>query len=180
MGAAENPRLPNERQCGMADEMQKALGRMLDQFDERRRGDLARAQHAKDEDALFLTRFATLRREVVRPVFEAAAALLKERGHEVHISEEEFSADRRGKVTEAGISLRFLPLGTAQKPGEDDHAGSLSITTRHYNKTVWISAGKSLDAGGVAGSKGAHALARVDRQLVEAEMVKFVGAVMAP
>ncbi len=66
-----------------------------------------------------------------------------------------------------------------QSPLHADHARSLSLTTRHYNKTVWINAGRPLDAGGVAGSKGAYPLERIDRQLIEEELVRFVAAIMA-
>jgi len=156
------------------------LNRMLDQYDVRLRAELAREQQGKDDDAQFLASFAALRREVVRPVLEEAGALLAQRGHGFSIVEEEFAADAGGKVREARISFHIVPAGMATPLHAGDHEHSLSITTRHYNKTVWISAGKSLEAGGVAGSKGAHALARVDRALIEAEMVKFVGAVMAP
>lgn len=163
----------------MADQMRETLGRMLDQYDERRRGDQARMQESRDGDALFLARFAELRRDVVRPVFEAAGALLAARGHQFHISEDDFSTDSGGKVTEAGISIQFLPAG-AQSPGPaDEHARSLTITTRHYNKTVWINAGVAMNAGGIAGSKGAYPLEKITRQLVEEELVKFVGAVVA-
>ena len=156
------------------------LNRMLDQYDVRLRAELAREKQGKDNDAQFLASFAALRREVVRPVLEEAGALLAQRGHGFSIVEEEFAADAGGKVREARISFHIVPAGMATPLHAGDHEHSLSITTRHYNKTVWISAGKSLEAGGVAGSKGAHALARVDRALIEAEMVKFVGAVMAP
>ena len=160
--------------------MHTDLNRMLDQYDERRRVDLERERQAKDDDVQFLAKFAKLRCEIVRPVLEEAGALLAQRGHGFSIVEEEFAADAGSKVREASISFHIVPAGMATPLHAGDHEHSLSITTRHYNKTVWISAGKSLDAGGVAGSKGAHPLSRVDRQLIEAEMVKFVGAVMAP
>jgi hypothetical protein len=162
----------------MADHLRDELSKMLDQYDERRRGDLAREQKAKDDDALFLTRFAELRRSVVRPVFEAAGALLAERGHGFTISEQEFSVGEGNKPTEAGISFTIVPSGM-ESPLYADHARSLSLTTRHYNKTVWLSAGRPLDAGGVAGSKGAYPLERIDKQLIEEELVKFVAAIMA-
>jgi hypothetical protein len=60
----------------------------------------------------------------------------------------------------------------------DDHERSLSITTRHYNKKIWISAGRAMQAGGIAGAKGAYALEELDSQLVEDAVVKFVSAVM--
>jgi hypothetical protein len=162
----------------MADHLREELSKMLDQYDERRRADVARERKSKDDDALFLTRFAELRRSVVRPVFEAAGALLAERGHGFTISETEFGVGEGSKPTEAGISFTIVPSGM-ESPLYADHARSLSLTTRHYNKTVWLSSGRPLDAGGVAGSKGAYPLERIDRQLIEEELVRFVAGIMA-
>jgi len=159
--------------------LREELSKMLDQYDERRRADVARERKSKDDDALFLTRFAELRRSVMRPVFEAAGALLAERGHDFSISEKEFSVDGGGKVTEAGISFHIVPSGMASQLHADDHGRTFSITTRHYNKTAWINSGAAMNAGGVAGSKGAYPLERIERRLVEEELVKFVAAIMA-
>ena len=161
--------------------MRTNLAKMLDAYDQRRSADVAREQKTKDDDALFLTKFAGLRRDVVRPVFEQAGALLAERGHAFEITEEEFVAAAAGRaMREAGISLRIAPAGMAAQLHAGDHERSLSITTRHYNKTVWISAGRALDSGGIAGAKGAYPLDKVDQQLVEEAVLKFVGVVMAP
>ena len=172
------PRRPGDNPP-MADPLRIALGKMLDEYDERRRGDLAREQQVRDEDAAFLAQFAELRRNVVRPVFEAAGAMLAERGHEFSISEDEFAVGEGGKVTEAGISLHIVPSGMSSRLHADDHGRSLSFSTRHYNKTVWINSGVAMNAGGVAGSKGAFPLARIDRPRVEEELLKFVAGVIA-
>jgi hypothetical protein len=158
--------------------MQTDLSRMLDQYDERRRVDLERERQSKDDDVQFLARFAKLRREVVRPVLEEAGALLAQRGHGFSIVEEEYAADAGGKVREAGISLHIAPAGMPAQLHAEDHERSLSITTRHYNKTVWVSGGRALHSGGTAGAKGAYAIERIDRQLIEGEVVRLVGAVM--
>jgi hypothetical protein len=155
------------------------LTRMLDQYDERRRVDLEREKKSEDDGAQFLARFAELRRAVVWPVFEQVGAALAARGHGAEIDEEEFAVDAAGKVREAAISLRLAPAGMPAQLHAGDHERSLSITTRHYNKTVWINAGRALEAGGVAGAKGAYSIERVDRALVEDAVLKFVGAVMA-
>ena len=162
----------------MADDLRTALSSTLDAYDLRQRAGLAREKKSKDDDAAFLTSFSELRRDVVRPVFERAGAVLVERGHAFEIWEAEFAADAAGKVREAGISLHIAPAGMPAQLHAGDHERSLSITTRHYNKTVWINSGRAQDAGGVAGAKGAYALERVNRQLVEEEVVKLVGAVM--
>ena len=158
--------------------MHTDLNRMLDQYDERRRVDLERERQAKDDDVQFLASFAKLRSEVVRPVLEDAGALLAQRGHGFSIVEEEYGTDAAGKVREAGISLQIAPAGMPAQLHAEDHERTLSITTRHYNKTVWVSGGRALHSGGTAGAKGAYAIERIDRQLVEAEVVRLVGAVM--
>jgi hypothetical protein len=161
----------------MADPLRDELNRMLDAYDARRKAADARERKVKDDDLRFLADFADLRRAVVRPVFEEAGAVLAARGHGFEIEEQEFAADAAGQPSEAGITIRIAPLG-AEPLRAEDHSRSLSITTRHYNKNVWINAGESQDAGGVAGAKGAYPLGKIDRQLIEDALLKFVARVI--
>jgi hypothetical protein len=147
----------------MADYLGEELAKVLDQYDERRRAVLAREQKVKDDDALFVKEFAELRKTLVRPVFEAAAAILAERGHKVSISEQEFSVDAASKVTEAQISIHIQDK-------------SLTVATRNYNKTIWIDAGKPQETGG---GKSTYSLEKITRQLVEEELVRFVAGIVA-
>ena len=154
----------------MTDYLRNELGKLLDEHDVRRTAVLAREQKGRDDDALFLTQFAETRRDVIWPAFEAAAALLTERGHAASISVQEFSVAEGGKVSEASIALRIVAAGT-----KDADARSLAISTRHYNKMVWINAGRPLE-----GSKGTYPLDKIDCQRVEEELVRFVaGAISA-
>jgi hypothetical protein len=161
----------------MADHLRETLTKLLDDYDARRLGEQAREQKAKDDETHFLDDFAELRRDVIRPVFEAVAAMLEERGHRASIVEQEFVGGSAGRISEAGITLRIVPSGTKAPLHEDQR--SLSFTTRHYNKTVWINSGESAGSGGLAGAKGAYSLERVTRQLVEDELVAFVSRVVA-
>ena len=161
----------------MADHMREALTKLLDVYDARRRGDMEREQKAKEDEVRFLKDFSEMRREVIRPVFEAAGAMLEERGHRFSIVEQEFVAGPQGGICEAGITLRIVPAGTKAPLHEDQR--SLSIATRHYNKTVWINSGESAGSGGLAGAKGAFALDKVTRQLIEEEVIGFVARVVA-
>jgi len=161
----------------MADRMMDALTKLLDAYEARRSADVAREQRAKEEEARFLQDFAELRRGVIRPVFEAAGAMLEARGHRFSITEQEFTGGSVGSINEAGITMRIVPSGTKAALHEDQR--SLSITTRHYNKTVWINSGEAPRAGGLAGAAGAFALEKVTRQLVEDEMIAFVARVVA-
>lgn len=153
------------------------LNRMLDAYDARRTAAAARERQVKDDDARFLADFAELRRAVVRPAFEEAGKVLAARGHGFQIEEQEFAADAAGQPSEAGITLTITPPD-ADPLRAGDHSRSLSITTRHYNKSVWINAGLSQDAGGVAGAKGAWPLEKMSRQVVEEALLKFVAQVI--
>jgi hypothetical protein len=157
--------------------MRESLTKLLNDYDARRRADQEREQKTKDEEARFLRDFAELRHRVIRPVFEAAGAMLEERGHRYSIAEQEFVAGNEGRIAEAGITLRIVPSGTKAPLHEDQH--SLAITTRHYNRTVWIHSGQPQAQGGLAGGKDAFALDKVTKQLVEEELIAFVARVVA-
>src|ERR1051325_8550649 len=139
----------------MDDHLQEALGKLLDVYDARRRADVEREQKAKDEEARLLSDFAVVRRHLIRPGFEAAG---------------------EGRISEAAITMRIVPSGTKAPLHEDQR--SLTIATRHYNKTVWINTGESAGSGGLAGAKGAFALDKGPRQLVEEELIGFVARVV--
>lgn len=162
----------------MTQDMRLELGRMLDRYDEVRRDTAARKLQVEADQASFLKGFADLRREVLRPVFESAGAILRERGHGYRITEEEFAVDAGGKAAEASISLRVDPAGMEALAPGDDHLRSFSFTTRHYNKTVWMSFGAAMNAGGSLGSKGAYQLAQLNRELVQGELLKFIAGVV--
>ena len=100
-------------------------------------------------------------------------AILTERGHKVSVVEQEFSVDPAASVTEAMISLHIVPSGT-QSTVHDERGRALSISTRHYNKTVSINTGRPQEV-----SKGIYSLEKIDRELVEAELIGFVASMVA-
>jgi hypothetical protein len=159
--------------------LREALGKVLDAYDARRQEEKTRLEHAKRDEAQFLESFDGLCRALVRPVFEEAGALLAERGHRFSLSEQPFAIDPSGKVTEARVSIHVVPAGMGSPAKMESHAWTLSVSTRHYNKSVWFDAGAAMSEGGISGSKAAYPLDKVDRQLVEEQVVRFVNGVIA-
>lgn len=160
----------------MSERLRTGLATLLDEYDETRRATREREAQASADGALFLRQFSDLRRHVVRPVFEAAGDLLRERGHEFSIEEEEFIAEPGGKAIEAAIALRIAPAGMEKAAPADDDIRALSFTTRHYNKTVTVRNGAMPHEG--AGAKAGYPLARIDRELVEDEVLKLMAAMV--
>jgi hypothetical protein len=161
---------------GMSERLSLELGAMLDRYDSARLVAAARVQAAQDEEGLFLAQFVELARSVVRPVFEAAGEILRSRGHEFSISEDTFAARGGGSAVEAAIRLRITPAGMDKVMRGDEDLHALAFTTRHYNKTVCIRNGAAPYEG--AGEKSGYPLARIDRQLVEDELLKLMTALV--
>lgn len=149
---------------------------MLDAYDVTRRADEVRKKRLESEGLAFLAGFAELRAKVVRPVFEAAGEMLKARGHDFAIEEQEFVFEADGKTREAAISLRITPAGMEGAAAADARLRELSFTTRHYNKTISIVNGALPQSGSMA--TGNHALPQVDAPLVEDHLLKLVAALV--
>jgi hypothetical protein len=155
------------------------LGKLLDQYDEKRRTVEERRRQVKTDEANFLKGFADLRTNVVKPVFEAIGVMLKERGHDFDISEDEYAGELGGKTTEAAVSMRVMPAGMETSSHDDAQSPSLSFVTRHYNKTVWIHSSNAIpQSGAPASPRGDYQLAQIDKDLVQAELLKLIAGMV--
>lgn len=163
----------------MAHDLNLELGKLLDQYDENLRAVEERKQQVKKDEDGFQEGFADLRTRVIRPVFEATGVILKSRGHDFSISENELGKESGGKTTEASISIRVMPAGMAKPMHGDAQFPLLSFITRHYNKTVCIFASNAAPkSSGVAGSRGDYQLAQVDTALVEGELLDLIAGIV--
>src|SRR5260221_13614078 len=151
---------------------------MLDAYDVVRRTDEQRKRRVEAGGLAFLAGFAELRGKLVRPMFEAVGALLKARGHDFTIREDEFVFEGDGKTIEAAIGLRITPAGMETATASDVHLRELLFSTRHYNKTVSVMNGAVPQSGSIAGAAGSYTLSQINAQLVEQELLKLVAALV--
>jgi len=163
----------------VAGDLNLELGKLLDQYDQKRRAVEERRQQVKTDEDNFLKGFADLRTNVVKPVFEAIGVILKERGHDFNISEDEYAGEPGGKTTEAAVSIRVMPAGMEMSSHDDAQFPSLSFSTRNYNKTVCIRGNNTLPlSGGPASPRGDYQLAQIDKDLVQAELLKLIAGMV--
>jgi hypothetical protein len=158
--------------------MRTKLGSLLDQYDEARRAVELRKQQLKREETDFQEQFQALCRKVIRPVFESAGELLRARGHEFMIDEQPYAAQPGGKTQEASITMRIVPAGVDVPKQADGHLWSLSFTTRHYNRSVWMNGGAALSAGGATGSNASFQLSQIDTDLVEGQVLALIAGIV--
>ena len=159
--------------------MHTRLASLLDQYDETRRAVDQRKQRIKLDETQFQEEFRQLCRDVIRPVFESAGALLRSRGHEFSIVEVLFVAPEAGKAVEASITMRIAAAGASQpQQGDGGDPCSLSFTTRHYNRSVWMAGGAAMRAGGASNANAAYQLAQIDTELVENQLLALVAGIV--
>ena len=162
----------------MADNLSLELGKLLDQYEDKRRAVEERRLQVKTDEDAYQKAFTRLRLEVIRPVFEAVGAILKARGHDFVISEDEYVGEPAGKTREALISIQVIPAGMEKSSQGDAPFPSLSFMTRHYNKTVCIRASNAVPKlNGGASPRGDYPLDRIDKELVQAELLKLIAGI---
>lgn len=162
----------------LAGDFDAELGRLLDQYDQKREAVAARMRQVKADELAFLDEFARVKRSVVRPIFEQVGAVLRARGHDFTILEDEYALDQGGKTTEATISIRILPARPEGSATGPDQHSSLAFATRHYNKVVEIHGGSEASRSGIsAGPRGEYQLAQITVGLVRNELLKVVAEI---
>lgn len=116
----------------------------------------------------FPTDFANVKLKVIRPAFEKVGGVLKEKGHDVSISEEP-----QGK-----ISIHIVPAGVEKSIQAYDWFPTLSFFGVPYTKTVGLQGRNARrNSEGSSGSRGDYKPAQISPELVEKELLKFVGEI---
>lgn len=142
----------------MAENLDSKYGKALDQF--------TGTSVPGTED--FPGAFANLKLTVIRPTFEGIGTMLKERGHAYNISE-----DSGGK-----ISIHIVPAGVQQSIRPFDWFPTFSCFGAPITRTVGLH-GRNMRPNSEAssGSRGEYGLAQVNKELVEKELMKFIGEI---
>jgi len=124
------------------------------------------AQNSSEDD--FRSDFEKLKLSVVRPAFENVGSLMKERGHEISISEEP-----GGK-----ISIHIVPAGARKSIHPYDWFPTFSVFGAPFQRTAGLH-GRNMrpNSENGSGSRGDYKLAQMNKDLVEKELMKFVGEI---
>ena len=112
--------------------------------------------------------FASLKRSVIRPAFESIGNRMKEHGYAFNISEEP-----GGK-----ISIHIVPPGANQSIHPYDWFPTFSFYGAPFTRTIGVH-GRNMrpNSSGSSGERGDYKLAQVNKEIVEKELMKFIGEI---
>ena len=152
----------------MAEDLNSKLGKALGQLPGKRDAGTGGKPQSKAGEDTFPGDFAKLKLSVIRPVFESIGNLMKERGHEVNISEEP-----GGK-----ISIHIVPAGANKSIHAYDWFPTLSFFGAPFTKSVGLHGRNARrNSSGGTGQRGDYKLAQVSKEFVEKELMTFIGEI---
>jgi len=152
----------------MAEDLNVKPGKSLDLFAGKRDAGTGGKLQSKAAVDDFPGDFAKLKLSVIRPALENIGNVLKERGHEINISE-----DAGGK-----ISIHIVPAGAKKSIHPYDWFPTLSFIGAPFTRTVGLhgrNARRNSDS--VSGPRGDYIPSQVNKEMVEKELMKFVGEI---
>lgn len=152
----------------MTDDRQLKTGKAPDAFAGTRAPGTDGKPQGKTSEDDFPGDFARLKLSVIRPKFEAIGRMLKEGGHDFNISEEP-----GGK-----ISIHIVPPGVNKSIHPYDWFPTFSFFGAPFPKTVGLH-GRNMrpNSEPSSGSRGDYKPAQISSDLVEKELMKFVGEI---
>jgi hypothetical protein len=161
----------------MKDEAKTQLAKILGDYDAK----LAETARVDAENraahAAFPDRFATLKREVVRPALEEIAAMLNASGHEASVREQEESSTAGVGVKSAAVSLRIVPKPFAGN-GDDSSPIVIEIAfsaNRATRKVAVSSSNTMINHGGAVGKRGEYEVDAVTADVAARHVVQTLG-----
>jgi hypothetical protein len=153
---------------GMEDDSKSRFAAPPEPFTGRRNTGAMEKAHARIDQASFPAEFERLKVGVIRPVFEAIGNKMTERGHEINVSEE-----AGGK-----ISIHIVPAGAKKSIHPYDWFPTLTFFGAPMAGTIGLH-GRNMRPNSEAssGSRGTYVPAQIDKELVEKELMKFIGEI---
>jgi hypothetical protein len=152
----------------MAEDLNVKPGKSLDLFTGKLdpgTGGILQSRTAVDD---FPGDFAKLKLSVIRPALENIGNVLKERGHEINISE-----DAGGK-----LSIHIVPAGAKKSIHPYDWFPTLSFIGAPFTRTIGLHGRNARrNSESASGPRGEYRPSQVNKEIVEKELMKFVGEI---
>jgi len=160
----------------MDEKTKKTLDGILDVYETKQEAAKKETERRKTERELFLDRFSEKARTVIRPHLQQVGTLLKDRGHDFEILEQQEEIERDGKrKTNAGVTLSIFPKGERpQYPNEHGCPRVGFVVSPHSNKIYVHESTMMPNSGGQSGGTGEYDLDAITPAVIDKHIVSVL------
>jgi hypothetical protein len=163
------------------EETKKRLANVLDRYDEEQSGAKKQARETKTEQEELLKSFGQLRTKVIRPIMEDIGTVLKTRGHDYRIVEEDASTDEQGTLKDVMISMYIFPSHSGEKSTTSDllHFPHISFKSDPSWRRIIVYTNNMTRAYGVLPEvHREYSISQITSALVEKELIQIVEGIL--
>lgn len=158
----------------MNNKLKSEIDTLFNGYEGRKAEQQKESQAQKQKEDRLLKEFYSIRERVIKPAMEEIGEILKARGQNYRIEENNESIDHEGKTKDAQIGIYFL-LPKQEHIYDLHRYPSVSFIATRYKEKVWVRESTiGPTRGGHSGSAGEYPLEQITTELVQQKVMKVL------
>lgn len=155
----------------MKDEVKNELNSLINGYEERKTRQVKKIEVKKGEEDKFLQEFYLIRKKIIKLAMIEIGELLKSRGQNYQIDEQDEMVDREAKTKDARISIYFL-IPEKGYVSQLLKYPSVSFIADRREKKIWTHENTiGPNRGGQSGGTGSYPLSQITTDLVHQKIM---------
>ena len=158
----------------MKDEVKNELNSLINGYEERKAKQVKKFEAQKREEDKFLQEFYLIRKKIIKPAMIEIGELLKSRGRNYQIDEQNEMIDHEVKTKDARINIYFLILEKGYESQLFEYPFVSFIADKRKKKIVTQENTTRPNRGGHSGDTGSYSLSQITTDLVHQKIMNVL------
>jgi len=158
----------------MKDKVKNELNSLINGYEKRKAKQVKKFEAQKREEDKFLQEFYLIRKKIIKPAMIEIGELLKSRGRNYQIDEQDEEFDREVKTKDARINIYFLILEKGYESQLFEYPFVSFIADKRKKKIVTQENTTRPNRGGHSGDTGSYSLSQITTDLVHQKIMNVL------
>ena len=158
----------------MKDKVKNELNSLINGYEKRKAKQVKKFEAQKREEDKFLQEFYLIRKKIIKPAMIEIGELLKSRGRNYQIDEQDEEFDREVKTKDARINVYFLILEKGYESQLFEYPFVSFIADKRKKKIVTRENTTRPNRGGHSGDTGSYSLSQITTDLVHQKIMNVL------
>ena len=158
----------------MKDKVKNELNSLINGYEKRKAKQVKKFEAQKREEDKFLQEFYLIRKKIIKPAMIEIGELLKSRGRNYQIDEQDEEFNREVKTKDARINVYFLILEKGYESQLFEYPFVSFIADKRKKKIVTQENTTRPNRGGHSGDTGSYSLSQITTDLVHQKIMNVL------